>query len=84
MKLNPNIIPRYINQNPELFKPNTTETEIEKLALWVIKMGKKTSKPHLRVQFYELNTRFQEKTRRYRAVVDTVTDELITIHPMSI
>ena len=84
MKLNTKTILRYIKQHPEIYEPNTTQAELEELAQYVISKGKRTSKPHLRVQFYELPTKFQGRVRRFKAVVDTVSDQLITIYPMSI
>ena len=79
MKLNTKTIWRYIKQYPEIYEPDTTLAELEELAQYVIKKGKRTSKPHLRVQFYGLLTKFQGKVRRFKAVVDTVSDLLIII-----
>ena len=68
MKLNTKTIWRYIKQYPELYEPDTIQAELEELAQYVINKGKRTSKPHLRVQFSGLTTKFQGKVRRFKAV----------------
>ena len=66
----------------DLFEPNTTRAEIEALAKEVVKNGTRTSEPDATVQTFDYKTKFQGKREWFKAVVDTASEELVTIFPM--
>ena len=66
----------------DLFEPNTSRAEIETLAKEVVKNGTRTSEPDETVQTFDHKTKFQGKREWFKAVIDTASDELVTIFPM--
>lgn len=67
----------------DIFKPNTTRAEIEKLADKVIKQGTRVSEnPRQVMQTFELKTKFQGRRDRIKVTVHTPTERIITVYPV--
>ena len=74
--------PKNQTEPADMFKPNTTRAEIDKLAREIIKKGTRVSEDSSkRMQLFELKTKFQGKREYFHCYVDTKENWIITVFP---